>query len=73
MNYFIVAVDNNGREFLGTQNATIVRDAKSMVKVNNALKSFNPTKETKQIKVYRGLKTVYILRSKDFERTEVTL
>ena len=24
-------------------------------------------------KVYRGLKTVYILRSKDFERTEVTL
>ena len=52
MNYFIVAVDNNGREFLGTQNATIVRDAKSMVKVNNALKYFNPTKETKQIKVY---------------------
>ena len=52
MNYFIVAVDNNGREFLGSQNATIVRDAKSMVKVNNALKYFNPTKETKQIKVY---------------------
>mgnify|MGYP003617503219 CR=1 FL=1 len=52
MNYFIVAVDNNGREFLGTQNATIVRDAKSMVKVNNALKYFKPTKETKQIKVY---------------------
>lgn len=25
------------------------------------------------VKVYRGLKTVYILRSKDFERTEVTL
>ena len=24
-------------------------------------------------KVYRGLKTVYILRSKDFKRTEVTL
>ncbi len=24
-------------------------------------------------KVYRGLKTIYILRSKDFERTEVTL
>ena len=24
-------------------------------------------------KVYRGLKTVYILRSKDFERTEVVL
>ena len=46
MNYFIVAVDNNGREFLGTQNATIVRDAKSMVKVNNALKYFNPTNET---------------------------
>ena len=52
MNYFIVEVDNNGREFLGSQNATIVRDAKSMVKVNNALKYFNPTKETKQIKVY---------------------
>ena len=25
------------------------------------------------VKVYRGLKTVYVLRSKDFERTEVTL
>ena len=25
------------------------------------------------MKVYRGLKTVYILRSKDFERTEVVL
>ncbi len=25
------------------------------------------------VKVYRGLKTIYILRSKDFERTEVTL
>ena len=24
-------------------------------------------------KVYKGLKTVYVLRSKDFERTEVTL
>ena len=24
-------------------------------------------------KVYRGLKSVYILRSKDFQRTEVTL
>ena len=52
MNYYIVAVDNNGKEFLGSQNATIVREAKSMVKVNNALKSFNPTKETKQVKVY---------------------
>jgi hypothetical protein len=52
MNYFIVAIDSNEREFLGTQNATIVRDAKNMVKVNNALKCFNPTKETKQIKVY---------------------
>ena len=32
------------------------------------------TKElAKYVKVYRGLKTVYILRSKDFERTEVTL
>ena len=52
MNYYIVAVDNNGKEFLGSQNATIVREVKSMVKVNNALKSFNPTKETKQVKVY---------------------
>ena len=52
MNYYIVATDKNGREFLGTQNATIVRGAKSMVKVNNAFKCFNPTKETKQIKVY---------------------
>jgi hypothetical protein len=52
MDYFIVAVDSKGREFLGTQNAKIVKDAKSMVKVNNALKCFNPTKETKQIKVY---------------------
>ena len=25
------------------------------------------------VKVYRGLKTVYILRNKDFERTEVVL
>ena len=25
------------------------------------------------VKVYRGLKTIYILRSKDFERTEVIL
>ena len=36
------------------------------------------TKELSKIgvthtKVYRGLKTIYILRSKDFERTEVTL
>ena len=36
------------------------------------------TKEHKKIgathtKVYRGLKTIYILRSKDFERTEVVL
>ena len=27
----------------------------------------------KHTKVYRGLRTVYVLRSKDFERTEVVL
>ncbi len=51
MEYIIIAYKNNS-ELLGSNNTTIVRSAKSMVKVNNALKSFNPSKNTDEIRIY---------------------
>lgn len=51
MECIIIAYENN-RELLGSNNATIVRGAKNMVKVNNALKSFNPSKNTDEIRIY---------------------
>jgi hypothetical protein len=51
MNYIIIALKDN-KELLGTDNATLVHNCKSMVKVNNALKSFNPSKQADKIKVY---------------------
>ena len=51
MNYIIIAHKKN-KELLGTQNSTLVHNCKSMVKVNNALKAFNPSKDTDEIKVY---------------------
>ncbi len=52
MNYYIVAVDKDNKELLGTQNQTLVYEAKNMVKVNNALKSFNPDKRADKVRVY---------------------
>ena len=40
---------------------------------NNELTKELAKIEVTHTKVCRGLKTIYILRSKDFERTEVTL
>ena len=51
MDYIIIAHKEN-KELLGTQNSTLVHNCKSMVKVNNALKAFNPSKYTDEIKVY---------------------
>lgn len=51
MNYIIIAHKEN-RELLGTQNSTLVYNCKSMVKVTNALKAFNPSKDTDEIKIY---------------------
>jgi hypothetical protein len=51
MNYLIVSVIN-GQEQLGSDSNTIVRDAKNMVKVNNAIKSFNPMRKPDNIRVY---------------------
>lgn len=52
MDYIIIARKEN-KELLGTQNATLVKNCKSMVKVNNALKAFNPSKDTHDLKEYR--------------------
>jgi hypothetical protein len=51
MNYIIQAYQNN-RQLLGTSNASLVKDVKSMVKIDNALKRFNPDKEADCIKVF---------------------
>ena len=51
MDYIIIAHKEN-KELLRTQNSTLVHNCKSMVKVNNALKAFNPSKDTDEIKVY---------------------
>ena len=51
MEYIIIALKEK-KELLGTQNSTLVHNCKSMVKVNNALKAFNPSKDTDEIKVY---------------------
>ncbi len=51
MDYLIVSVID-GKEQLGTDSNTIVRNAKSMVKVNNALKYFNPLRKPHEIRIY---------------------
>lgn len=51
MNYLIQAYENNNG-LLGTDNQTLVKDCKSFVKVKNALKYFNPSKYTTEIRVY---------------------
>lgn len=51
MNYLIQAYKND-KPLLGTSNASLVSNAKSMVKVNNALKRFNPDKDATCIKVF---------------------
>ena len=51
MEYYIEA-QSKGKPLMGTQNGTIIHDAKSMVKLNNALKSFNPEKRADEIKVF---------------------
>ena len=51
MNYIIIAHKEN-KELLGTQNSTLVNDCKSLVKVKNALKRFNPQKDTDKIKIF---------------------
>jgi hypothetical protein len=51
MNYLIQAYQND-KQLLGTSNASLVYDAKTMVKVDNALKRFNPDKVTTVVKVF---------------------
>ena len=51
MNYLIQAYQND-KQLLGTSNASLVHNAKSIVKVNNTLKRFNPDKVTTCIKVF---------------------
>jgi hypothetical protein len=51
MNYLIQAY-NGKQELLGTQNATLVHDCKSYVKVKNALNRFKPESRATQIKVF---------------------
>lgn len=51
MEYIIIAHKEN-KELLGSQNSTLVHNCKSMVKVNNALKAFKPSKDTDEIKIY---------------------
>ena len=49
---YLIEAHKNGRPILGSEGAAIVRDAKSMVKVNNRLKWFNPIKEHDEIKIF---------------------
>ena len=49
---YLIEAHKDGRPLLGSDNATIVRDAKSMVKVKNRLKWFNPGKQYDEIKVF---------------------
>lgn len=51
MDYYITAVNNNSG-LLGSANQTIVRDAKTFRKVQNALNSFNPDRQHDKIEVY---------------------
>lgn len=51
MNYIIQAYKND-KPLLGTSNASLVSNAKTMVKVNNALKRFNPDKVATSVKVF---------------------
>lgn len=51
MDYFIEAY-KEGRPILGSDGAAIVREAKSMIKVNNRLKCFKPMKEHDEIKIF---------------------
>jgi len=71
MNYIIETYDNENRQLLGSENSAIVRDAKTMVKVNNRLKWFNPCNRAIKIKIssftniydektYKEVKTINI-------------
>lgn len=51
MNYIIQAYENN-KGLLGTENQTLVTNCKSLVKVKNALKYFNPSKFADEIRVH---------------------
>jgi len=51
MDYLIEAYCN-GSAILGSDSAAIVRNAKSMTKVKNRLKWFNPPARTNEIKVF---------------------
>ena len=51
MNYLIVSVIDN-KEQLGSDSQSIVKDAKNTVKLNNALKYFNPLRKPDEIRVY---------------------
>lgn len=76
MNY-LIQTHTDGRATLGTQNQAIVRDAKSMIKVNNRLKSFNPHGNYDEIKIYayneadrykdEAYKLVRTITKRDFE------
>ena len=68
MDYIITAIDKDNKELLGTQNNTLVHNAKNNVKVNNALKSFNPSKLAVKVTVssYTNLyddKTIKLVRT----------
>lgn len=51
MDYFIEAYKNN-RSLLGSANATLVYQAKNLVKVNNCLKWFKPDREYDEIRIF---------------------
>lgn len=50
MDYIITALKDNC-ELLGSANASIIREAKTMRKVNNALKWFNPDRDFDEIRI----------------------
>lgn len=51
MNYIFETYDADGSQLIGSENSAIVRDAKTMVKVNNRLKWFSPCKRAVKIKI----------------------
>ena len=51
MDYLITAYREN-KNLLGSDSSRIVRDAKTMVKVNNALKWFKPFQKHDEIRIY---------------------
>jgi len=51
MDFYIVSIIDNKQQ-LGTENQRIIRNAKNMTKVNNALKYFKPFRKPEKIEVY---------------------